>query len=249
LTIFPSGTYFLGINREVEVARRWQKLQELCRERGIEAAVPEFFRKLAASVWNREAVFVRGRMIGIQTPDSVSEKIHGCPVECVTLQSPSDIDAIARELPASFRDPPERLKQRLQEGCIVILARARRAEAPGHEILGYLIAEKGVFSALGRKRRIAADVLYGHYIEVAPQYRRMGIANSLNRAMEEYARRNGLRKYYSVVSTRNRLAARILGRKSREKLGKVERVSILRGFYTRETPWEKIERILGKLDD
>jgi ribosomal protein S18 acetylase RimI-like enzyme len=165
------------------------------------------------------------------------------------LQFPSDIDAIKHEMPASFRDSPGRLKERLQEGCVVILAFTRRKEPDGLAILGYLIAEKGVVSALGRKRTVAPDVLYGHYIEVLPEYRQMGIANFLNRNMEEYARRNGLRKYYSVVSTGNRIAARILRTKSRENLGKVERVSILRGLYVRETSWEEIEKILGKLDD
>jgi ribosomal protein S18 acetylase RimI-like enzyme len=208
--------------------------------------VPELLRKLAASVWNREAVFVRGRTIGIQTPNG--EKVHAGPVEFLTLQSPSDIDAIARELPASFRDSPDRLKERLEEGCVVFLARALQKNPRRHEVVGYIIAEKGIFSALGRKRKVAPDVLYGHYIEVLPEYRRMGIANFLNRNMEEYARRNGLRKYYSTVSSKNRVATRILREKSRENLGKVERVSIFRGLYVWETPWEEIEKTLRKLD-
>jgi L-amino acid N-acyltransferase YncA len=231
------------------VARQWQKLLEPYRKRGLRETALELFRKLAKSAWRREAVFIRGRIIADQASVDGSEESDGSPVDCMILQSPSDIDAIEHEMPASFRDSPGRLKERLHEGCIVILAFTRRREAHGHEILGYLIAEKGVVSALGRKRKVASDVLYGHYIEVLPEYRKMGIANFLNRTMEGYARRNGLRKYYSVVSTKNRIAARILRRKSRENLGKVERVSILRGLYVWETSWEKIEKILSKLDD
>jgi ribosomal protein S18 acetylase RimI-like enzyme len=245
---FPRRDILLWIKAGVEVARRWQRLLELYRKGGLRETALELFRKLAKSVWHREAVFIRGRIIDDQTSAGGNEPIGVSPVECMTLQFPSDIDAIKHELPASFRDSPGRLKERLQEGCIVILAFTRRKEPHGHEILGYLIAEKGVVSALGRKRKVAPDVLYGHYIEVLPEYRQTGIANVLNRNMEEYARRNGLRKYYSVVSTKNRIAARILRTKSRENLGKVERVTILGGIYMWETPGEEIERILRKLD-
>ncbi|MGH7835482.1 MAG: GNAT family N-acetyltransferase [Candidatus Binatia bacterium] len=228
--------------------RRWQKLLKLYREVGLRRTVLQLLRMLSSYVWQRETVFIRGRIIDDQTSAGSNEPIGVSPVECMTLQFPSDIDAIEHELPASFRDSPDRLKERLQEGCIVILACKRRKKNHGHEILGYLIAEKGVFSALGRKRNVAPDVLYGHYIEVLPEYRRMGIANFLNQNMEEYARGNGLRKYYSVVSTKNRIAARTLGRKNRENLGSVERVTIMGGLYVWQTPWQQIENILNKLD-
>ena len=67
--------------------------------------------------------------------------------------------------------------------------------------------------------------------------------------MEDYARSNGLRQYYALVSAKNTVARQILRGKSNEMLGKVERVSILRGLYVRETPWQEIEKTLRKLGD
>jgi len=234
---------------QIGVRRKWQKLLELYRERGFRKTVAELLRVLITSIWHREVVFIRGRIIEGLTFFGSNEEVDASTVECRTLQSPLAIEQVKQEIPASFRDSTDSLKKRLEEGCIVILARKQREGTQEHEVLGYLIAEKGVFSALGRKIKVGPDVLYFHYYEVLPAYRRKGIANLLVRAMEDYARSNGLRKYYALVSAKNPVARQILRGKSNEMLGKVERMSILRGLYVRETPWQEIEKTLRKLGD
>jgi ribosomal protein S18 acetylase RimI-like enzyme len=229
--------------------RKWQEFLKVSRERGLRRTVVEVLRVLTTSVWHHEMVFVRGRIIEGRTSSESNEEVDDSAVECTILQAPFALEQVKQEIPASFRDSPDDLKKRLEEGCIVILARQQREGTQRHEVLGYLIAEKGSFSALGRKRKAGPDVLYGHYIEVLPEYRQKGIANLLVRAMEDYARSNGLRRYYALVSPKNPVARKILERHRHEWLGKVERVSILRGLYVWETPWEEIEKTLKKLGD
>lgn len=230
-------------------ARSWQTLLRVYREGGLGRTVVELLRVLTTSVCHHEVALIRGRIIGGPAFFEGREEVAGKTVECMTLESPRAIEQIRDEIPASFRDSPDSLKRRLAEGCTVILAREQREGAQGYRVVGYLIAEKGIFSAFGRKKKIATDVLYGHYYEVLPEYRQKGIGNLLVRPMEEYARSNGLKKYYALVSPKNPVAARILEGKSHERLGKVKRVSILRGLYVWETPWEAIEKTLRKLGD
>jgi len=71
------------------------------------------------------------------------------------IASPGALDAVASEIPATFRDSVGELRRRVAEGCIVCLA--RRASK---EVVGYELAERGVFSALGRRRTVAATVIF-----------------------------------------------------------------------------------------
>lgn len=174
-------------------ARSWQTLLRVYREGGLGRTVVELLRVLTTSVCHHEVALIRGRIIGGPAFFEGREEVAGKTVECMTLESPRAIEQIRDEIPASFRDSPDSLKRRLAEGCTVILGREQREGAQGYRVVGYLIAEKGIFSAFGRKKKIATDVLFGHYYEVLPEYRQKGIANLLVRAMEEYARSNGLR--------------------------------------------------------
>ena len=230
--------------------RKLQKLLTMYREVGRRGTLAALGKWLVESVCHREVQYIRGRNIKSQdrnsseTTGTVGDRTEGY----VILETPESVNEFKHELPSSFRDSPVTLEGRLEEGCFVILARKQQENSAEWKVIGYLIAERGVFSVLGEKRNVGSDVLYGHYYEVLPEFRLQGIGNLMIHVMEEYARQNGLKRYYALVSPKNAIAVRNLERKSDEILGKAERVSILRGLYRWQTPWEKIEKMLARLE-
>jgi len=162
------------------------------------------------------------------------------------VQSSASLWPFENEIPNSFRDSADRLKRRLDEGCLIIFA-LKRTEGQRHAILGYILAERGVFSALGRKLKIGPDVLFGHYIEVLPQYRHSGITKCLLNAMDDYCFKHGITKYCGSVSSRNSAAMAALASKSHEIIGKVEKISIFRGMFVWETPSDVIKKAIDAI--
>jgi GNAT superfamily N-acetyltransferase len=201
-------------------------------------------QKYIRLVYSHDVQYVRGRIVHdpiVELNTSNNDKI-----ECIVVESVASLRRFENEILNSFRDSAERLKKRLYEGRIVIFA-LKRTEAQRHAIIGYILAERGVFSALGRKLKIAPDLLFGHYIEVLPPYRQSGVAKFLLHAMDEYCFKNGITKYCGSVSSRNSAAMTALATKSNEVVGKVKRISIFGGIFIWETPSDAIKKAIDAI--
>jgi GNAT superfamily N-acetyltransferase len=166
------------------------------------------------------------------------------------LESPGQIDFYADEFASSFRDSVAALRQRLAQGCVIFLARTPKPDGSGHRVVGYRLAEPGVFSALGFKHKISPNILFIHYIEVLPEFRRQKIAIFLVRVTLEYCAAKGFAKTLTVGSPSNQQSARAfrVHPDGRQPLGEIHKVSLLRGLIVWRTPWRKIEKAIEQLD-
>jgi GNAT superfamily N-acetyltransferase len=208
-----------------------------------------FFRKLASSICHRESAYVSARDVA-QNLARFDKTDFPPGIECAVVEYAEQLDAYSAEIPSSFRDSVQSLKQRLAQGCIVFLARIPKQDAPGRHVVGYRLAERGVFSVFDLKGKVSQDILFIHYIEVVPAFRSQKIAQFLVKASLEYCAAKGLKKTLTVGSPLNELSARAFRKDDtgRLDLGTVEKVSLLRGLIVRRTPWEKIERSLKLLE-
>ncbi len=149
-------------------------------------------------------------------------------------------------MPPSLRDSFEDLEGRLEEGCLVFLA----TRSPGLEseknVVGYCICERGVFSALGRKRILAADIMFTHYIEVTPEYRGRGLADMIRHEIEEHCRANGINVRCSVIAPSKIPSLKSSLRAGFKIVGSITHVSAFNGLLVWNTPWKRIEKILKK---
>jgi GNAT superfamily N-acetyltransferase len=202
-----------------------------------------FFRKLAKSICRQESAYVSARDVE-QNLAQFTNNDFPPGIECAVVESPEAIETYRDEIPPSFRDSAERLKQRLAEGCVVFLARMPKQDGPGLRVIGYRLAEKGVFSALDLKGRVSQDILFIHYIEVLPAFRGQKVARFLVRASLEYCTAKGLKKTLTVGSPLNELSARAFRKDltGQLDLGTVEKVWFLRGLFVWQTPWKTLEK-------
>jgi ribosomal protein S18 acetylase RimI-like enzyme len=209
----------------------------------------DFFHKLRASICRRQSVYVAAWDVA-QNLAQLGKTDFPPGIECAVVESPEQIEAYEDEMPSSFRDSVESLKQRVAQGCVVFLARMPKQDGPGRQVVGYRLAEKGVFSALDLKGKVSQDILFIHYIEVLPAFRLQKIARFLVKASLEYCVARGLKKTLTVGSPLNQLSARAFRKDAADRLdlGTVEKVSLLRGLIVWWTPWKKIERTLKTLE-
>jgi hypothetical protein len=127
---------------------------------------------------------------------------------------------------------------------VVFLARCVRDDGAGHEIVGYEISERGVFSALGRRDRVPGDVVFSHYAEVLPAHRGRRIHGLLFATRDRYFRARGGRLVVGVCHPQNRASLKALRRDGAAIVGAVECVSLFRMLTVRRTPREGIEDAL-----
>jgi hypothetical protein len=165
-------------------------------------------------------------------------------IECLAVESALTLDALAAEIPASFRDSVDDLRRRLAQGCVVFLARRVRDDGVGHEIVGYEISERGVFSALGRRNRVPDDLVFSHYAEVVPPHRGRRIHGLLFATRDAYFRERGGRLVVGVCLPQNHASLKALRRDGAVIVGAVERVSLLRILQVWRTPSERVEAAL-----
>ena len=111
------------------------------------------FRKSAKSFLHREVVEIFGRVIADDRYFDISALDPR--LESVVVESTKFLEPYRHEIPSSFRDSFARLKERLAQGCVLFLVRAPKEDGLGHEMIGYSLAERGVFSALGIRKRIS----------------------------------------------------------------------------------------------
>jgi hypothetical protein len=199
-------------------------------------------RTLAASVYSRQVQYVTVQPIAADavlakptTPDGT--------VEGLVIDSVDALEALARQYPpAVFRDAAGELGKRIAHGCVVSLARHRSPTGAG-EIVGYELAERGVFSALGRRRTVGEEIVFSHWAEVSPAWRGRRIHALLFATRDAYFAARGGTLVCGVVAPKNRASLQALGRARSAIVGTVARVAVL-GVVVWETPWERIEDAL-----
>jgi GNAT superfamily N-acetyltransferase len=235
------------VTLKVRFRRACDRVRRTYRTQGVSTVLRKINRIVVAALYQRDAqhIFVwKIPASGASVPHS--EAAEGLDVACMFVESAAAFRAIERELPLSIRDSADQLRQRLAQGCSVIVV--RKPSRAGHEVIGYGINEPGVFSALGRRGQLFPDVLFNHYIEVLPEYRGQRIAHVMRSAMDEYCRMHGFTKRCTVVSPSNEASLRSTGRSGLVRVGMVARVSLLGGLFVWETPLETIRRAVQAVD-
>ena len=207
-------------------------------------AVVTLTRAIATAVYSRQRQYITVQRVG--AAGSIGRRGVDRKVQCATLTSLESVEAIAHHLPAAFRDSAEQLKNRVAHGCVLTLAFVR-SDNGSLEIVGYELAERGVFSALGRRHPAPADAIFSHWAEVLPAYRGQRIHALLFAARDAYFHRHGGTFVWGVVIPKNRASLQALGRAGSFVVGTVTRVSVLCGLLVWETPPDRIARILQLL--
>jgi GNAT superfamily N-acetyltransferase len=200
-------------------------------------------RTVATSLYSRQCQHITVQGIGVTDAASFTGTTMDRKIQCVIVDSPDALEAIAQHVPATFRDSVDELKKRVAQGCVLSLA-LRPNDAGGAEIVGYELAERGVFSALGRRLVAPPEVIFSHWAEVLPEYRGRRIHALLFAARDAYFRRRGGKFVCGVVDPRNRASLQALARAGSFVVGTVTRIALFQGLLVWETPRERIEYAL-----
>jgi hypothetical protein len=199
-------------------------------------------RTLAASVYSRQLQYVTVQPIAADAALAKTTTPDGT-VEGLVLDSVDALHALAQQYPAAvFRDAADELGKRIAQGCVVSLARRRTPTGTG-EIVGYELAERGVFSALGRRRAVGKEIVFSHWAEVSPAWRGRRIHALLFATRDAYFAERGGKIVCGVVAPKNRASLQALGRARSVIVGTVARVALF-GVVVWETPWERTEQAL-----
>jgi GNAT superfamily N-acetyltransferase len=200
-------------------------------------------RTVTASVFSRQRQYITLKYIGDASPAPSAE--GDGRTECLVLDSPQALDAVAADICASFRDSVRALRARVVRGCVVCVARRPRIVGSGSVVVGYEIAERGIFSALGRRVAAPRDVVFSHYVEVLPAYRGQRIHRQLFMTRDSYFRERGGRVVCGVCAPQNHASLRALHRDGAVIVGTVERISLLRFFVLSYTPVDQIAQLFA----
>ena len=201
-------------------------------------------RALTMSVFSRQRQFITLKPLDGDAGSPAPPLTDG-RTECLIVDSPEALDDLATEISASFRDSVAALKARVARGCVVCLARRPRVDGAGSVVVGYEIAERGVFSALGRRIAVSGDVVFSHYVEVLPEYRGQRIHRLLFSTRDSYFRQRGGRVVCGVCAPRNHASLQALRRDGATIVGTVERISLLRVFVLSYTPSDRITQLFA----
>jgi hypothetical protein len=199
-------------------------------------------RVVSTSVYSRQRQFITLKFLDGGAAETTG--LGDRQTECVVVDSIAAFEPIAREVGTSFRDSAEDLRARVAGGCVLCLAKRPRRNGAGKEIVGYEIAERGIFSALGRRTPVADDVIFSHYVEVSPACRGQRIHRLLFSTRDAYFRQRGGRVVCGVCEPQNHASLRALRRDGAVVVGTVERVALLRVFVMSYTPFERIADLL-----
>jgi hypothetical protein len=131
----------------------------------------------------------------------------------------------------------------------LFLLRRAKQDGAGHEILVYSVAEVGGFSSVGICGKLPKDILFVHYSEVSAKYRGQRIAQLLTKARNEYCRNHGIKKSCTTHTPGNISSERAFRKAGSGLLCHAVRLSFFRGLIVWHTPWKKIERAIGGLDE
>jgi GNAT superfamily N-acetyltransferase len=200
-------------------------------------------RTVATSLYSRQCQHITVQGIDATDRAAFNETPMDRKVQCVIVDSRDALAAIAQHIPAAFRDSVDELEKRVAQGCVLSLA-LRPTDAGGAEIVGYELAERGVFSALGRRLVVPAEIVFSHWAEVRPAYRGQRIHAQLFATRDAYFRRRGGRFVCGVVDRRNHASLQALARAGSVVMGTVSRIALFRGLLVWETSREQIEHTL-----
>lgn len=201
-------------------------------------------RALIMSVFARQRQFITLKSLDVDA-DLQAPPLTDGRTECLIVDSPEALDTFAADICASFRDSVATLKARVARGCVVCLARRPRVTGAGSVVVGYEIAERGVFSALGRRIAVSGDVIFSHYVEVLPEYRGQRIHRLLFSTRDSYFRQRGGRVVCGVCAPHNHASLNALRRDGATIVGTVERISLLRVFVLSYTPSDRIAQLFA----
>lgn len=230
---------------KTRILREGQKLRQTYRTRGLTEVLHQLARDVLATLYQHETQYIFVRKIAAQpTLSARAEAAERRGTTCRFVESLEALQEVEAEIPASIRDSVAQLQQRVEQGCMVILARRPKLSGRGQEVIGYGIYEPGIFSALGRRGKVSSAVLFNHYLEILPEYRGQGVVDLMASAGYTYCLAHGFTQYWTVISPANQPAIRETQRNGFTCTGVVARVSILRGLVIWETPWERIEDAL-----
>jgi hypothetical protein len=232
------------------IQQKLQKLSAVHREHGFLGMLKAVSRFLMSSVCDYQIQEVRGRIIADQDPVVARrENEIKLAIECSIVEAGDALEPFAAEFSLPFRDSFDALKQRLDQGCALILARHAQQNGAGNEVVAYSIVERGGFSAAGIKGKIAKSILFIHHTEVAHKYRGQRIAQVLTGVMKEYCRNRGIIISCTAHTTGNIPSERAFRRfDSSRLLCHAVHLSFFRGLLVWHTPWSKIERAIASLD-
>ncbi len=227
------------------IEEKIHQLRYFYRGTGVKGVIREIARKLISPIYKREVHYLMVLNIESQeATDFVNQEEDSPGTECMTLESAESLRTVQSEIPSSFRYSVEDLKECLEQGCVVFLARRPRKSGSGKEVVGYSISQQGVFLALRHERRISPDIFFGRYIEILPEYRGQRIRQMITRVVIEYHRSKGVKKYYGTIEIYNRPSILASLRGGETRVGTFERVSVLGGLFKWQTPWERVEEAL-----
>jgi GNAT superfamily N-acetyltransferase len=198
---------------------------------------------LAGAVYCRRRQYITVKRLDRVDAVTASHPDDGITT-CLVADSLDTLRAVASEIPSTFRDSVAELEKRVTEGCVVSLARRPRHDGRGMEVVGYELAERGVFSALDRRYAMALEVVFSHWAEVLPACRGQRIHGRLFAARDAYFRARGALMVCGVCAPRNRASLRALHRDGAVIVGAVTRTTCLGRALVWETPWERIESVL-----
>jgi GNAT superfamily N-acetyltransferase len=203
-------------------------------------------RAVTASLYCRQQQYITvKRLDGGAADTTVTPTMRPSETECLMVSSVEALHALSPEFPPLFRDSIAELATRVARGCVVCLARRPRADGAG-TVVGYEIAERGTFSALGRRHVVGDHVVFSHYAEVLPAYRGQRIHGLMFSTRDAYFRERGARLVCGVCLPHNQASLRALRRDGATVVGTVERVVVLRSFVIWTTPFERIARALER---
>ena len=208
------------------------------------ALLGQLGRTVTASVFARQRQYITLKHIRTGGDPAAPVGQDGS-TECVIVDSPDALDAVAADICASFRDSVDALRARVARGCVVCLARRPRTDGRGSVVVGYELSERGIFSALGRRIAVPSDVIFSHYVEVLPAYRGQRIHRLLFATRDAYFRARGGRVVCGVCAPHNQASLRALHRDGAAIVGTVERISVLRIFVLSYTPFDRIAQLLA----
>jgi hypothetical protein len=225
-----------------------KRLLELHREKVILDMAKRPGRSLISSICSYQLQEVRGRMIRHQDSFSLSRENENA-IECVVVEPGESLQPLASEFSLPFRDSLSSLQRRLDQGCTLFFLRRPEQDGAGKEVVGYSVAEVGGFSSVGISGKLPKDTLFVHYSEVTAKYRGQRIAQLLTKARNEYCRKHGIKKSCTTHTPSNISSERAFRKAGSRLLCHAVRVSLFRGLVVWHTPWKKIERAIGRLDE
>ena len=196
--------------------------------------------RLLGLIYQRQLITIK--LLG----ESNTQRTGSTGVECAILASVAGLQELAHEFPSGFRDSVDDLVQMISRGRVVTVARCRRADGAGSQVVGYEISELGVFSALKRRIQFERDVVFSHWAEVAPSFRGRRVHGALFAARDAYYRNLGGLLICGVCRPYNRASLKALLRDGAEVVGIVECIALFGFLRLWHTPATVIRELLAQ---